>query len=299
MNPALLRLFGCWAIGVVAMLTVIALLRRPARRRRTGVPGERTVANVVLAALIGLVGCSCGNLVFGGPELRREVTRQVRLFHATQPVSATVESHRCRPSLAVRTLLVYRFSAPDPATGQPRTYRRTEGISESRNQCSPIAPPYTRTIWYDPANPERATAQPLRIIDMLAPMLLLTVVGGCFGALPLYGAVMGIIALRRRTPAEKQRAADVRLMESQGFLIVIEHDLIHATAAARANPALRPYVRAYHGQQYLSLDFMADPDVRLATWNALWKVQNGTSDTEDRDLVTHLMDQLRGKPNGR
>lgn len=295
MNPAVLLFFGVWALGVVSMLGLIAFMQRRERRRRTGVPSNGW-GEVAILAVIALMGCACSTQFFGGPELRREITRYRQLSHATQTVSATVESHRCLLDVSARTQLTYSFSAPDPATGQPRTYRRTERISEAREQCSSTATPYDLTIWYDPANPQRATLRRLRVMDILGPMILFSMIGGCFGLLPLFSAISVVWAMARRSPAEKQLAADVRLMEAEGFLLMTEHGLIHATADARANPALRQYVSRYHGQMYLSLDFIADPAERVAAWNALWKFQAGTADTTDRELVARLKKQLYERP---
>jgi hypothetical protein len=290
--------FSVWGLGVVSLLGLIAFMQRRERRRRTGVPG-RGWGEIAILAVITLMGCACSTQFFGGPELRREITRYRQLSQATQTVSATVESHRCLLDVSARTQLTYSFSAPDPVTGQPRSYRRTERISESHEQCSSTATPYTLTIWYDPADPQHATLRRLRVVDMIGPFFLFSMIGGCFGLLPLLAMLSWVWGLLRRTPAEKQLAADVKRMEAEGFLVVIEHDLIHATADARANPALRPYVSRYHGQLYLSLDFIADPAERLATWNALWKFQAGTADTADRELVKSLKEQLRRRPGRR
>ena len=298
MDQGMLVVFGGFAVILAVISGVIVFGRRLANRRRTGMPGGGW-SNVVLLAVFTLMGCACSTQVFGGPELRREIMRQRQLSGATQAASAQVESQRCLPYPGARTELVYSFSAADPASGQPRSYRQTERINEGRNRCSSPATPYSLTIWFDPANPERATAQRLRLADMIGPIFLFSMVGGCFGLLPLLGMMSWIWGLLRRTPAEKQLAVDVRRMEAEGFLLVIEHDLIHATADARANPDLSPYVSRYHGQPYLSLDFIADPAERLATWNALWKFQAGTADSEERKLVASLKRQLQERPGRR
>jgi hypothetical protein len=287
--------------GSIVILTLIVMAASTAhqrRHRRTGVP-RPSVGGVLGLGLIALVAGACSGLFLGGPELRRELARRRQFATATQPASATVESHTCLLALQADTVVVYTFLAPDPATGRDHSYRGRETlVSRGEATCQPRAVPYPLAIWYDPADPQRVTAQPLRARDLMIPLFLVSSIGGCFVLLPLVGVLSGLWAIvRLKRPAEQQLIADVRLMEAQGCMVALTPAVITAARAALDHPTMQRYVCMYNGRLYVSLDFLSDPAEQRAAWNALWRVQaKGWQLETDEQQVTALLRRLQGYP---
>jgi hypothetical protein len=288
-------IFGGWIVVITLLLALFLFNRSATRsRRRTGIP-QRTVVGTMVLGLFGLVGLGCPILFMGGPDVRHELARRRQLATMTQSASALVEVHRCQLGLLVDTELVYRFMVPDPATGRQRTYRQQEYVdSGDEYGCSPIATPYQIAIWYDPANPQRATAQPLAAQDLYLPLALVILVGGCFGLLPLSGAIIALVAIAQRGgPDAQQATTDARLMEDAGFMIALDNRVITAARAATEHASMARYVREYHGRVYISLDFITDPVERDAAWNALWRIQSkgwylGSDEERVSTVLRHL-----------
>ncbi len=263
--------------------------------RRTGIP-RRTVAGALMLAVIGLTAVACAILFLGGPEVRNELARRRQLTNVTQSASAVVEVHRCYVAVSLDTEVVYHFEAPDPATSHLRIYRQHERLtSAGQAVCTPTTTPYQRAIWYDPANPQHATAQPLVAGDFYRPLGLFIFVSGCFGLLPLAGAISALLAIARRGgPDAQQIKADVRLMEEAGFIIALDARVIGAARDIEGDALMGRYVCVYNGRRYLSLDFIADPAERDAAWNALWRVQAKDWQLEgDEARVREVLGQLR------
>jgi hypothetical protein len=293
----LIILVGGSIIVVLTVLVIVSGFSMERQPRRTGIP-RRSVRGMLGLTLVGLIACACSGLFLGGPELRQELARRRQVASATQPASAMVESHQCLFALEADTVVVYTFPAPDPVTGRARTYRQRETLrTRGKATCTPRSVPYALPIWYDPADPQRVTAQPLVASDLTMPLLLVSFFGGCFGLLPLAVAAGGLWAImRRKRPAEQQLIADVRLMEADGYMIALEPYIREAVEAAQRNRAMAPYVRHLNGHWYVSFDFIADPTVRTATWNAFWRVQsNGWHLDTDQRRVNAVLEQLRGQ----
>lgn len=291
-------ILGGGSFVILTLLLMAASAAHQRRHRRRGIP-RPSVGGVLGLVLIALVACACSGLFLGGPELRRELARRRQFAMATQPASATVESHECLLALQADTVVVYTFLAFDPSTGRQRTYRGRETLlSRGEATCQPRAVPYPLAIWYDPANPQRATAQPVSTGDLVRPLFLVSFVGGCFVLLPLVGALSGVWAIvRLKWPDKRQLIADARMMEAQGFMVALAPTVITAARAALDNATMRRYVCIYNGQLYVSLDFLSDPAERLAAWNALWRVQSkGWQQETDEEKVAALLLRLQGYP---
>jgi hypothetical protein len=284
---SLLVIMGASAIGSALLLYLLSAGRG---RRRTGIP-RPTVLDILPLVVISLTVLACGTLAWGGPELCRELTRRRHVATATQQTRAVVESHRCQPAVTGVDALAYRFTAPDPVTGIEQIYHHQETLtSPGRSICTPHATPYELAMWYDPANPQIATIRPVTDSDLYVPLILFSILTGCFGVLPLSMAMVAlwqIVALKR--PAMQQARSDAAWMEAQGFMIARAPQVVAAARAAQ----MGPYVRAYHGQLYVSLDFIADVGERTTAWNALWRVQaRSWQNTTDHGLVSKILDRL-------
>jgi hypothetical protein len=288
--------------AIIIALTLILMAASTAqqrRHRRTGVP-RPSVGGVLGLGLIALVACACSGLFLGGPELRRELARRRQFATATQPASATVESHMCQLALQADTVVVYTFLARDPVTGRERAYRGRETLlSRGEETCAPRAVPYPLAIWYDPADPRRATAQPVSAGDLVLPLFLVSFVGGCFVLIPLAAGLSGLWAIvRLKRPDERQLIADARLMEAQGFMVALTPKVITAAQAALRHATMGRYVCMYNDHLYVSLDFLSDPAEQRAAWNALWRVQSkGWQLETDEQKVTALLLRLQGYPD--
>jgi hypothetical protein len=290
---------GVSSIVILTFILMAVSTTHQRRHRRTGVP-RPSVGGVLGLGLIALVAGACSGLFFGGPELRRELARRRELDRATQPASATVESHTCLLALQADTVVVYTFLAPDPATGREHPYRGRETlVTRGEATCQPRAVPYSLAIWYDPADPQRATAQPVSAGDLVIPLFLVSFIGGCFVLIPLAAALIGFWAIvRRKRPDEQQLIADVRLMEAQGFMVALTPTVITAARAALDHATMQRYVCMYNGHLYVSLDFLNDPTEHDAAWNALWRVQaKGWQNETDDQKVSALLRRLQGYPD--
>jgi hypothetical protein len=277
-------------VSVVGIGLIMYLLSAGRGRRRTGIP-RPTVLDILPLVVFSLTVLACAILAWGGPELRRELARRRHVATATQQTRAVVESHRCQPAVTGVDALAYRFTAPDPVTGIAQIYHHQETLtSPGRGICTPHSTPYERTIWYDPANPQIATIRPVTSSDLDVPLILFSILTGCFGVLPLSMAMVALwqmVALKR--PAMQQARTDAAWMEAQGFMIARAPQVVAAARAAQ----MGPYVRAYHGQLYVSLDFIDDVDERATAWNALWRVQaQSWQNTTDHRIVSKILDRL-------
>lgn len=285
-----MRLLIFMVAGVGGIALIRYLLSAGRSRRRTGIP-RPTVLDVLPLVATSLTVLACATLAWGGPELRRELTRRRYLATATQQTRAVVESHRCQPAVAGIDALEYRFTAPDPVTGIAQIYHHQETLtSPGRGICTPRSTPYALAVWYDPANPQIATIRPVTDSDLYRPLILFSGLTGCFGLLPLAMASVAlwqIVALKR--PAMQQAHADAAWMEAQGFMLARAPKVVAAARAAQ----MGPYVRAYHGQLYVSLDFIADEGERMTAWNALWRVQaQSWQTTTDEGTVSTILTRL-------
>jgi hypothetical protein len=292
-------LVGGGFVVVMFLLLVVAGSSIQRQGRRTGIP-RPSVWGILSLFCMALVGCACSSLFFGGPEVLQELARRRQVASVSQPASATVESHQCRLALNADTEVVYTFPAPDPATGRTRTYRGQEILrTPGEATCQPRPVPYPLAVRYDPADPQRVTAQPVISSDLARPVLLLLLVGGGCGLLPLALALNGVwLIVRLVRPSVQPLLADVRLMEEAGFMLALERQVVAAARAGESHALMGRYVCRYNGHLYISLDFLRDPAERNATWNALWRYQSmgvrlGTDDIKVEAVLRGFLGSRR------